>query len=95
MAVVDVPTVTRPSAASLGAGRQALADLFGADRIGTGDDVLSQHGHDESFHREARPDVVVWPRSVDEAAAVVRIAVEHRLPLVPFGAGTARRARSG
>ena len=32
--------------------------------------------------------MVVWPRSIEEAAAVVRLALEHRLPLVPFGAGT-------
>jgi D-lactate dehydrogenase (cytochrome) len=88
MAVVDVPTVTRPPAASIAAGRQALADLLGEDRVSTGDDVLAQHGHDESFHPEARPDMVVWPRSVDEAAAVVRVAAEHHVPLVPFGAGT-------
>ena len=70
------------------AAREALSDLLGADRVGTGADILSQHGHDESFHPEARPDVVVWPRGVEEAAAIVRIAAEHRVPLVPFGAGT-------
>ena len=88
MAVADVPTVTRPSAASVAAGRQALVSLLGEDRVSTGEDVLAQHGHDESFHPEARPDMVVWPRSVEEAAGIVRVAVEHRLPLVPFGAGT-------
>jgi D-lactate dehydrogenase (cytochrome) len=88
MAVVDVPSPTRPPAASIAAGREALADLLGADRVGTGADVLSQHGHDESFHPEARPDMVVWPRSVEEAAEIVRIAARHHLPLVPFGAGT-------
>jgi D-lactate dehydrogenase (cytochrome) len=88
MAVVDVPSPTRPTAASIAAGREALVDLLGADRVGTGDDVLAQHGHDESFHPEARPDMVVWPRNIDEAAAIVRTAAEHRLPLVPFGAGT-------
>ena len=31
---------------------------------------------------------MVWPRSNDEAAAIVRIALEHDLPLIPFGAGT-------
>ena len=66
----------------------ALRDALGADRLLTGADVLSQHGHDESFHPEALPDAVVWPRSVDEAAAIVRIAAAHRLPIVPFGAGT-------
>jgi D-lactate dehydrogenase (cytochrome) len=70
------------------AGRRALEELLGADRVGTGADVLAQHGHDESFHPEARPDMVVWPRSIEEATAIVRIALEHRLPLVPFGAGT-------
>ena len=88
MAVVDVPSPTRPPVARIDAGRQALADLLGADRVGTGADILAQHGHDESFHPEARPDMVVWPRGIDEAAAIVRIAAEHRLPLVPFGAGT-------
>ncbi len=67
---------------------QALRDALGADRLLTGADVLSQHGHDESFHPEARPDAVVWPRSIDEAAAIVRVAAAHRLPIVPFGAGT-------
>ncbi len=70
------------------AGRSALTDLLGADRVGTGADTLAQHGHDESFHPEARPDMVAWPRSTEEAATIVRIALEHRLPLVPFGAGT-------
>jgi D-lactate dehydrogenase (cytochrome) len=32
--------------------------------------------------------MVVWPRSVDESAAIVRVAAAHRVPLVPFGAGT-------
>jgi D-lactate dehydrogenase (cytochrome) len=88
MPVVDVPRVTRPSAANVAAGRRALTGRLGADRVSTGADVLAQHGHDESFHPEARPDMVVWPRIIEEAAAIVGIAAEYRLPLVPFGAGT-------
>ena len=88
MTAVSVPTLARADAASVEAGRRALGDLLGADRLGTGADVLAQHGRDESFHPEARPDVVVWPRSTDEAAAIVRLALEHGLPLIPFGAGT-------
>ena len=30
----------------------------------------------------------MWPRSIDEAAAIVGVAAAHRLPVVPFGAGT-------
>ena len=88
MVVADGPRLSRPSPASVAAAHQALAARLGADRVSTGGDVLAQHGRDESFHPEARPDVVVWPRNIDDAAAVVRIALEHRLPLVPFGAGT-------
>jgi D-lactate dehydrogenase (cytochrome) len=88
MAVAEVPKLTRPSPASVAAAERALAERLGSDRVSTGADVLAQHGRDESFHLEARPDVVVWPRSPDEAAAIVRVALEHRVPLIPFGAGT-------
>jgi D-lactate dehydrogenase (cytochrome) len=81
-------SLERPSPAKVERIRRALEEILGADRVSTGSDVLAQHGRDESFHPEARPDVVVWPRSVEEAAAVVRIAAEHRTALVPFGAGT-------
>ena len=78
----------RPSPQTVEVGRRALRELLGSDRVSTGADMLSQHAHDESFHPEALPDAVVWPRSVDEAAAIVRVAAAHRLPLIPFGAGT-------
>ncbi len=80
--------VERASPAQIGDTRTALGDLLGADRVATGADVLAQHAHDESFHPDAPPDMVVWPRDVEEAAAIVRIAAASRIPLVPFGAGT-------
>ena len=88
MAATDVPIVARPAAEAVTAARQGLTDVLGGDRVAVGADDLSQHGHDESFHPEARPDMVVWPRSVEEAAAIVRVAAAQRVPLVPFGAGT-------
>jgi D-lactate dehydrogenase (cytochrome) len=88
MSVGEATTVHRPAPNSVADALHALSDLLGGDRVGVGADVLSQHGHGESFHPEARPDMVVWPRSVEEAAAIVAIAAEHRIPLVPFGAGT-------
>jgi D-lactate dehydrogenase (cytochrome) len=88
MSAIDAPVMPHAPQDRLDAGRHELTDLLGADRVGTGTDELAQHGHDESFHAEARPDMVVWPRSVAEAAAIVRVAAAHRIPLVPFGAGT-------
>ena len=85
MAVTDVHRLPE---AGVDEALGALRDALGSDRLLTGADVLSQHGHDESFHPEARPDAVVWPRSIDECAEIVRVAAAHRLPIVPFGAGT-------
>jgi D-lactate dehydrogenase (cytochrome) len=35
-----------------------------------------------------RPDVVVFPRSTDEVAAIMRCCTDLRVPVVPFGAGS-------
>src|SRR5205823_2575704 len=35
-----------------------------------------------------RPDVVVFPKTAEEVAAVVRIANEYSIPFLPRGAGT-------
>ena len=50
--------------------------------------VLEQHGHGESYHPAAPPQVVCFPRTTEEVAAVVAISARFRLPVVPFGAGT-------
>jgi D-lactate dehydrogenase (cytochrome) len=78
----------RAAPSEVNAALDALRDLLGVDRVVTGVDVLAQHAHDESFHPPAAPDAVIWPRSTDEAASIVRVAARHRVPLVPFGAGS-------
>ena len=50
--------------------------------------VREHHSHGESYHTPAAPDIVCFPHTVDEVAAIVKIAAAHRLPIVPFGAGT-------
>jgi D-lactate dehydrogenase (cytochrome) len=50
--------------------------------------VREHHSRGESYHTPAAPDIVCFPHTTDEVAAVVRIAQAHRLPVVPFGAGT-------
>ena len=58
------------------------------DRVSTASAVREQHGHDESYHRAAPPDVVVFPRSTEEVARVVNVCARHRCPMIPFGTGT-------
>ncbi len=65
-----------------------LARAVGDRHVTTSDDERSRHGTDESFHPPHPPDVVVYPGSVDEVAAVVTACAERRVPMVPFGAGS-------
>jgi D-lactate dehydrogenase (cytochrome) len=80
--------VLRIGEEAVAAAIEQLHNALGTDRVLTGADVLRQHGTDESWHPAAAPDVVVLPRNTDEAAAVVRACRDHRVPIVPFGAGT-------
>jgi D-lactate dehydrogenase (cytochrome) len=57
-------------------------------RVNDGDSVLDQHAGDLSYHPPHRPDIVVFPESAQEVAAVLAYANEHGVPVVPFGAGT-------
>ena len=61
---------------------------FLSDRVSTAAAVREQHGHDESYHRTAPPDVVVFPESTDEVVQIVSLCARHRCPMIPFGTGT-------
>ena len=67
-----------------------LADLNAlvGDRATTNATQLEHHSHSESWHPPAAPDVVVFPESTDEVAAIVRAAAAHDAPVVAFGAGS-------
>ncbi|XP_018594959.2 putative D-lactate dehydrogenase, mitochondrial [Scleropages formosus] len=66
----------------------AFCAVAGEDGVSLGTAVREQHGRDESVHSCRPPDVVVWPRSVEEVSALAKICHRHRLPIVPFGTGT-------
>src|SRR4051812_12334266 len=69
--------------------RAQLARLLPDERrVSDGDSVLDQHAGDLSYHASHRPDVVVWPQSTAEVAAVLEYAHTAGVPVVPFGAGT-------
>jgi D-lactate dehydrogenase (cytochrome) len=50
--------------------------------------VREHHSHGESYHVPAEPDVVCFPHTTEEVAAIVRVSETHGLPIVPFGAGS-------
>ncbi len=64
-----------------------LAQRFG-DRLQTGEAVRRQHGHTLTWIPNQPPDAVIWVENTAEVVEVVRVAREHRVPIIPFGAGT-------
>lgn len=64
-----------------------LQALLG-DRVSTSQAVRDHHAKDESWHHPEAPDIVVFPHSTEEVAAVVKVCAEHEVPIIPFGAGT-------
>eukprot|EP00041_Stephanoeca_diplocostata_P022581 m.540400 g.540400 ORF g.540400 m.540400 type:complete len:670 (+) comp22100_c0_seq1:186-2195(+) len=49
---------------------------------------IKKHSRDMSSHMSANPDAVVYPKTVEEAADVVKICYAHRIPMTPRGAGS-------
>jgi D-lactate dehydrogenase (cytochrome) len=58
------------------------------DRVQTGEALRRQHAHTLTWIPNEPPDAVVWPLSTDEVRDIVQVASTHRMPLIPFGAGT-------
>jgi D-lactate dehydrogenase (cytochrome) len=50
--------------------------------------VREQHGHGEGLADSGLPDVVVFPHSNEEVAAIVRQCYVARIPVIAFGVGT-------
>jgi len=57
-------------------------------RFSQGESIRLQHGRDESVHAPALPDGVVFAESTEEVAEVLRLCQRHRIPVIPYGAGS-------
>jgi D-lactate dehydrogenase (cytochrome) len=75
------------AAAAIVSAARELKQLLGS-RANDTVAVREHHSHGESYHTPAPPDIVCFPQTTDEVAAIVTIAAAHRLAIVPFGAGT-------
>lgn len=77
--------------------REALGRRLRPDQIATDDDERLLHSYGKSFpdlfrvrrgRVDAAPDVVCLPESHEEVEAIVRLADEHDVAVIPFGGGT-------
>jgi D-lactate dehydrogenase (cytochrome) len=64
-----------------------LKQRFG-ERVQTGEAMRRQHANTVTWLPNEPPDAVIWPTSTDEVREIVDLARTHRVPLIPFGAGT-------
>jgi D-lactate dehydrogenase (cytochrome) len=64
-----------------------LRQRFG-DRLQTGEAIRQQHANTLTWLENQPPDAVIWVESAEEVREVVRVASDHRAPIIPFGAGT-------
>jgi D-lactate dehydrogenase (cytochrome) len=78
---------TRPQPAEVAALTQRLRDDYGA-RVTTTQAIREQHSHGEGLADAALPDIVVFPQTNDEVAAIVRVCHAARIPVIAFGVGT-------
>ncbi|WP_235527237.1 FAD-binding oxidoreductase [Sphingopyxis sp. 113P3] len=59
-----------------------------ADQVKTSAAIREQHGRGEGRADLLPPDGVLMATSTEDVAEALRIAHRHRLPVIPFGAGT-------
>jgi len=78
---------TRPQHDAVEALTGRLRDDYG-DRAVTAQAIREQHSHGEGLADAALPDIVVFPHTNDEVAAIVRLCHAARIPIIAFGVGT-------
>ena len=81
---LDLP---RPKPGIIAAVSEILVERLGT-RMSTATATLEQHSHGEGLPTAGMPDLVVFPQTNEEVAFVLATCNAHRVPVVPFGAGS-------
>jgi glycolate oxidase len=66
----------------------ALIGSVGKENVVSGDEELLVYECDAYTLERSLPQVVVLPRTTEEVARVVKICAQHKVPIIPRGAGT-------
>ena len=87
MAIQLAVGATARNDAGIAAALPLLRARFGA-RYADSEALRQQHGHTMTWLTNQVPDAVVFPETTAEVAEIVRICAAHRVPVIPFGAGS-------
>lgn len=68
-----------------------LEELRGVveQRLSTSNAVCQHHGKGEGHHPGTPPGAVVFAHSTEEVSEIVKICARHKVPVIPYGTGTA------
>lgn len=67
---------------------EQLKSFLKDEQVTMNETILQQHSKDESYHSPHTPDMVVYPESNEQVISIVKIANEHKIPIIPFGVGS-------
>ena len=65
-----------------------LEAIVGAEHVRTDPGDVEPYSRDATPAFRAVPDAVVWPRTAEEVAAILKLATARRVPVIPRGAGS-------
>ncbi|KAA5537706.1 FAD-binding oxidoreductase [Paenimyroides baculatum] len=68
--------------------KNKLVEVVGVSYVFTDDETLNEYGKDHTEDLVFPPSIVVKPASTQEISAIMKIAFEHAIPVVPIGART-------
>jgi D-lactate dehydrogenase (cytochrome) len=85
--VTQPVTLTAETRLNVATAIAILKQKFG-DRLQTGDAIRQQHAHTMTWLTNQPPDAVIWVETEAEVVDIVNVARAHKVPIIPFGAGT-------
>jgi D-lactate dehydrogenase (cytochrome) len=87
MSARQAASTAKPSPETVAFVTAELQKRFG-NRAATGTAVRAQHGHTLTWTANQPPDIVIWPDSTEEVSEILKLCNAHRMPVIPYGAGT-------
>lgn len=68
--------------------RESMLRLLGPERFRDDQETLVTHSYDATPMLQSLPDAVVYPETTAEVQHILKLANEHRIPIVPRGAAS-------
>ncbi|GEL77773.1 glycolate oxidase subunit GlcD [Tenuibacillus multivorans] len=65
-----------------------LKDILGPSHVDHSEAGLLTYAYDATPNFQSKPDVVVMPGNTEEVSKIVKLCLEHEVPIVPRGSGT-------